>query len=537
MNQKGDNFRYCLGTSGKDNMITRSSFSNWLRRSGWIILLVALVQFILHLWANSRDNFFRDELYYMAAAQHLSAGYVEFPPFVALVAGFSRTVLGPSVLAIRLLPALAGAIMILLTADLVAQLGGGLLAQVLAAVSIALSPIFLGSSGVLTMDPFDQLWWTLVAWVLVRLIKQNQARLWLAFGLVVGIGLLTKLTIAYFVIALMLGLLLSNQRSLLFNRWLVVAGALALAILSPYLIWQASHGFPVLEYTQSYFSGKTYQATPAEYLSQQVVTQNPVALPLWLAGLYFLFFTVAGRPYRAFGWAYLFLFVFFMIQKAKFYWLSPGYPMLFASGSYVFELLSTSTRAAGRLQWLSPVYLLIVALSGLFFVPFAIPILAPQSYIKLAAASGATEVKTENLASSVLPQNYADRYGWREMVTAVKAAYDTLAPQEQAEACIFASNYGEAGAIDFYGPALGLPRAISGHNSYFIWGPQGCTGKVIITINVRLQDIASGFESVEPAGQTLCTYCMPFENNAPIFIARGLKAPIETTWPGVKMFD
>jgi Dolichyl-phosphate-mannose-protein mannosyltransferase len=513
------------------------SFSNWLRRSGWIILLIALVQFILHLWANSHDNFFRDELYYMAAAQHLSAGYVEFPPFVALVAAFSRALLGSSVLAIRLLPALAGAFVVLLTADLVAQLGGGLPAQTLAATSIALAPVFMGSSGLLTMDPFDQLWWTLAAWVLVRLIKQHQARMWLAFGFVVGLGLLTKLTIAFFVMALLLGLLLSERRALLFNRRLVVAGLIALAMLSPYLIWQASHGLPVLEYTKSYFSGKTYQATPVEYLSQQVVTLNPLAFPLWLAGLYFLFFAVAGRPYRAFGWAYIFLYVFFMFQKAKFYWLSPAYPMLFASGSYALELLTTSTRAPGRFKWLSPAYLLILSLSGLFFVPFAIPILSPENFIKLSAGSGAGEIKTENLPSSVLPQNYADRYGWREMVTAVKAAYDTLTPQEQAEACIFASNYGEAGAIDFYGPALGLPKAISGHNSYFIWGPQGCTGKVIITINVRLQDIASTFESVEPAGQTACTYCMPFENNAPIGIARGLKVPLETAWPGVKIFE
>jgi len=139
-------------------MITPSSFSDWLRRSGWVMVLIALVQFILHLWANSHDNFFRDELYYMAAAQHLSAGYVEFPPFVALVAAFSRAALGSSVLAIRLLPALAGALMVLLTANMVAELGGGLLAQVLAAVAIAFGPVFIGTSGLLTMDVFDQLW-------------------------------------------------------------------------------------------------------------------------------------------------------------------------------------------------------------------------------------------------------------------------------------------------------------------------------------------------------------------------------------------
>lgn len=515
-------------------MLTQPSFTNWLRRSGWVLLLIALVQFSLHLWVNWHDNFFRDELYYMAAAQHLSPGYVEFPPFVALATGLSRAILGSSVLAMRLLPALAGAAIILLTADVVTELGGGPLAQVLAAVAIALGPVFIGSSDLLTMDIFDQLWWALAAWVLVRLIKRQQPRLWLAFGLVAGIGLLTKLTMGLFVAALLLGLLLSNQRRLLFNRWLVIAGLIALGILSPYLVWQAGHGFPVLEYTRAYFSGdKTYQATPVEYFIQQFVPLNPLALPLWLGGLYFLFFTPSGRPYRAFGWAYLFLYAWFMLEKAKYYWLTPAYPMLFAAGAYGLEQL-TATFGAGRLKWMSPAYLSVLAISGALLVPFAIPLLPPETYIKISA--GTSEIKTENLPSSALPQAFADRYGWMEMAVAVKAAYDRLTPQEQAEACVVTSNYGEAAAIDFYGPALGLPKAISGHNSYFIWGPQGCTGQVLITVNVRLQDIAGSFTSVEPAGQTSCTYCMPFENNAPIGIARGLKIPLDTAWAGIKSY-
>ncbi len=511
-----------------------SAFNAWLRRSGWAILLIAAAQFILHLWANAHDNLFRDELYYLAAGQHLDFGYVEYPPLVALAAAFSRAAFGSSVLAIRLLPALAGALIVVLTADMVAVLGGGPAVQALAAITIALGPVFIGSSGLLTMDPFDQLWWTLAAWVLVRLIKNQQPRMWLAFGAVIGIGLLTKLTIAFFLIALLIGLLLSEQRKLLFNRWLIFGGVIALVIVSPYFVWQARHGFPVLEYTRIYSSGKTYQASPLEYFFQQVLTTNPLAPPLWLGGLYFLFFTRSGRPYRAFGWAYLSLYVFFMMQKAKFYWLSPAYPMLLASGAYGLELLIGQRP---KLKWMQPAYISTIAISGLLIVPFAIPILPLETFIRVQGlAGGATDVRTENLASSELPQNYADRYGWREMVTAVKAAYDTLTPQEQAEACVFASNYGEAGAMDFYGPALGLPKAISGHNSYFMWGPQGCTGKVLITINIPLQDLSGGFESVQAAGQTSCTYCMPFENNAPIFIARGLKAPIDEAWPGAKRY-
>ena len=516
-------------------MKLQASFFTWLRRSGWLLLVIAFVQFLLHIWVSAHDNFFRDELYYLAAAQHLDLGYVDYPPFVALVAALTRVLFGSSIVGARLLPALAGALIVLLTADMVALLGGGLAAQALAAIAIAVGPVFIASSGLMSMDPFDQLWWTMCAWVLVRLIKNQQPRLWLLFGLVAGFGMLTKITMAYYALALVLGLLLSSQRKLLFNRWLILGGVIALVMFSPYIVWEVQHGFPTLEFSQAYSSGKTFQATPLEFFIQQVMTTNPLALPFWLGGLYFLFFTVSGKPYRAFGWAYLILYTAFMIQKMKFYWLSPAYPMLFASGAYGLELLA---QQRPRLKWLQPVSLWTLAISGLMIVPLSIPILSPEAFIRLnALIGGAAEVKQENLQSSELPQNFADRYGWREMVAAVAKAYDTLSPEEKASACILTQNYGEAGAVDLFGPAYGLPQAMSGHNSYFIWGPQGCTGQVIITVNYPLQDLSAAFESVKPAGQTECKYCMPYENGAPIFIARGLKMDMRQAWPTVKHFD
>ncbi len=515
-------------------MNTQPGWLTWMRRYGWL-LLIALVPFGLHLWTNAHDNLFRDELYYLAAAQHLHAGYVEFPPFIAFAAAFTRAVLGTSLIAIRLLPALTQVAIIFLTASMVAMLGGGLAAQALAAIAIAVGPVFLGSSGLLTMDPFDLLWWALAAWVLVRLIKQQEQHGWLLFGAAAGVGLLTKLPIAFFIIALLIGLLLSQSRRLLFNRWLLIGGLIAVVIASPYIVWQIQNGFPVVEYTRIYSSGKTYQVTPLEFLSQQVITMNPVTLPLWLGGLYFLFFVPEGRPYRTFGWAYLILFVFFMLQKAKFYWLTPAYPMLLAGGAYGLQLWIQKQRG---LAWQQPTAMAVIGISGLLIVPFAIPILPTQTFLQLNALTGGKgEVQAENLIASDLPQNYADRYGWKEMVAAVKGAYDTLTPAEKAQACVLAGNYGEAGAVDFYGPALGLPKAISGHNSYFLWGPQGCTGQVIITINYPIQDLVNSFESVDPGPGWSCMHCMPFENGARIYIARGLKVPILDAWPTVKEYN
>jgi hypothetical protein len=517
--------------------LRRSFFSTGLTRlsRGWPVLLIALLQFVLHLWVSAHDNFFRDELYYIAASRHLDFGFVDFPPLVALATAGVRLLLGPSLVALRLLPALAGVLVILLTADMVARLGGGLFPQVLAAVSIAIGPVFIGSSGLMSVDPFDQLWWTLCAWTLLRIIKDQRPRLWLLFGLFAGLGLLNKLTVGFYVAAIVLGLLLSSQRKLLLNRWLIFGGLLAFLLISPYILWNGAHGFPTLEFTRNYASGKTFQATPPEFLMQQIVATNLLAFPLWLGALYFLFFTAPGQPFRAFGWAYLLLFVLFMLLRTKFYWLSPAYAALFALGAYALGLL---VQHRPPLAWLQPAGIWILAISGLFFVPFAIPILPVQTFIELNSHnSRASAVQAENLASSALPQNFADRYGWPEMVLAVKRAYDTLTPAEKAQACVFTSNYGEAGAVDFYGPALGLPKAISGHNSYFIWGPQGCTGNVLITVNIPMADLVNGVDSVTFTGSTACTYCMPFENNAAIFIARGLHVRIQDAWPAVKDYQ
>lgn len=513
-------------------MNTGVGFSDWLRKQGWIILLIALVQFGLHLWTNAHDNIFRDEMYYLVAAQHPAFSYLEYPPFVALVAGVSRGLMGDSVLAIRLFPAIAGVIIILLTANMAAVLGAGPGAQVLAALAVAFAPVFLGSSGLLTMDPFDQMWWALLAWVLVRMIRQQEPRNWLLAGVVIGCGLQTKLTITFYVLALLGGLLLSTSRKLLFNRWLIFGGLIAAAIIAPYLAWQAGHGFPVVEYTANYSSGKTYQATPVEFFMQQVLATGPLTLPLWLGGLFFLLIAPTMKPYRAFGWAYVFLFAFFMLQKAKFYWLSPAYPPLFAAGAYGLQRLLDGRP---RLRWLQPTYAVVLVGMGLFTVPFAIPILTPEAYVRLnAMVGGSGEVKQESLTSSELPQNYADRYGWREMVAAVNEAYQGLSSEEKAKACILTKNYGEAGAMAYYGEELGLPRAISGHNSYYLWGPQGCTGEVIISIGRPLRDLSEAFERVTAGPAWACKYCMPYESGAWIYVARGLKYNMEEVWPTTK---
>ncbi len=499
----------------------------------WAVPLIALLQFVLHLWVAAHDNFFRDELYYIAASRHLDFGFVDFPPLVALATAASRLVLGETLVALRIPPALAGVVVVLVTANMAKRMGAGLAAQVLVAFVAALAPLFIGTSGLMTMDPFDVMWWTLCAWTVLLLITEQEPRFWLLFGLFAGLGLLNKLTMGFYAGALVLGVLISYHRRILFNRWLIFGGLVAAALVSPYIIWNALRGFPTVEFTQMYAGGKTYQATPLEFLAAQIMHANPALLPLWLGGLYFLFFTKAGRRYQPFGWAYVFLFIFFMIQKAKFYWLTGAYPPIYAAGALGLDLL---VRQRPRFAWLQPAATWVAVLSGLFLVPFAIPILSSEAFIRLNSAMGNIQVKQENIATSELPQNYADRFGWPEIVNSVKVVYDTLPAEDQARACIFTDNYGEAGAVDLFGPALGLPRALSGHNSYWVWGPQGCTGEVLITVGVNQTDLENSglFETVEAVAETQCKYCLPHENGAPILVARHMTQPLEQVWPGVK---
>jgi hypothetical protein len=498
-----------------------------------ILVYLALFKLLLHFWAASQYGYFRDELYYIAASQHLDLGYVDFPPFIAVITALTRWTLGDSLLALHTFPALTGVLILLLAGFMARELGGGRFAQGLAALAVLVAPTFLGSQSLLTMDPFDQLFWVLAAYIVLLILKREDPRLWLLFGLVAGIGLLTKVTMAYFGLALVIGLLLTPNRRYLLSKWLWLGGLTALVLFSPYIVWQVLHGWPTLEFWRTYAVGKTYPVTPLEFLSQQILTMQPLTLPLWLAGLVYYFFG-GGKKYRPLGWIYVILYGVFTIQQAKNYFLAATYPMLFAGGAVLAE------QFIQKRKWpaLQPACASLLLVGGMATAPLAMPLLPVETFIAYSQAfGGAAEVRQERLAIAQLPQHFADRFGWETLVASVAKVYAGLPPKEQAVACILTANYGEASAIDFFGGAYYLPKAISGHNSYFIWGPDGCTGEVIITVGLRQEDLASSFDEVTPAGVSQCQYCMPYENNLPIYVGRGLKMDIREVWPQAKHYE
>jgi hypothetical protein len=502
--------------------------------AAWVVAcwLVPLATLALQLATYRGYGYFRDELYYLASAEHLGFGYVDHPPMIGLIAWLVRSTLGDSLFAVRLLPAAAHGATVALTARLAREMGGGRYAQLLSALAAALAPIYLGLCGFLSMNAFDLVFWATLWLIVARFLRTGSARLWLWFGLVAGLGLQNKISVLFLGFGVVAGLALS-RRWHVFRSWQFWAGgALAGAIFLPHLLWQWHHGWPTLEFMANATREKNVSMPPLTFLGEQVIQAGPLAAPLWTAGLAAL---LAGRQHRAFrpaGWAYLAILAVMLSTSAKPYYLAPAYLALFAAGAVVIG--SWRRPIAGPVVRAAMVPLVVAG--GLLAAPLAKPILSTDAYLRYTQAIGIAPGVGERHQLGRLPQHFADMHGWHELAATVAGVYHALPPPDRARACIFAQNYGQAGAVDVLGARLGLPRAISGHNSYFLWGPRGCTGEVVIALGGERKDYEDAFASVERAAVHTCTDCMPYENNRPIWVARGARVSLADIWPRVKRF-
>ncbi len=497
----------------------------------WIVGLIALVSTALHLAVINRYGWFRDELYYIACGEHLDFGYVDHPPLIALIARVTRTILGDSLLATRLPSVLAGAAVILLTGRLAREMGGGRFAQAVAALGVLIAPVYLFQFHILSMNSFDILFWTLGALVVVRIVKTDNPRLWLLFGLVCGLGLENKHSMLFFGFGVFVGLLLTPERRHFRERWIWLGGALAGLLFLPHILWQIAHGFPTAEFVKNATTFKNVALSPLEFFGEQVMQMHPITFVVWLAGLVWLF---RSPQLRVLGWVYVAAFLVLISQSSKAYYLAPVYPLLFAAGGTAIEAWTRrGPRLVGRLRLALPV--LLVA-GGTMAAPLTLPILPVEDFPRYVEALGIELSAGENHEMGALPQHFADMHGWDEMVAEVARVYGSLPPEEQARASIYGQNYGEAGAVDVLGRKHGLPNASAGHNNYFLWGPQGSADPLII-LGGDAEDHLQAFQEVRQAGTIRCGHCMPYENNQPVWIARGLKAPIAEIWPMTKHFD
>jgi hypothetical protein len=498
---------------------------------GTLIGLCA-AKLLLHIFTSVRHyGYFRDELYYLDMARHLDWGYVDAAPLIAVYARLALW-MGGSLAALRILPALAGVALIALTIFITRELGGGRYAQFLAGLSILLCPAVLLSDSLLTMNAMEPLFWMACIFVVARILRTGDSRLWVWFGLLAGLGLENKHSTLSFGFSVTVALLLTHHRREFAHKWIWIAGAVAIVVFLPNLIWQIRHHFPTIEDLANVRrEGKNVVLGPLAFVKEQIIDMHPILLPVWIAGLVWF---LGGRRWRLLGLTFVVFFVLMELAHAKNYYVFPIYPMLFAGGAVVIERWLANSyvilqhRVINIPVWARAAVVAVIALASVPILPMVTWMLAPEHLLAYQTAIGFKPAKAEVNHESLLPQPIADQFGWPEMVSEIAAVYNSLPPEERAQTGIWAGNYGEAGAVNEFGPQYGLPRAWSRHQNHWYWGPPPQVYKNLIVIQWSLEDVRDNCTSFQ-AFQHYQRFGMG-EENQPFYLCRGVKFDIQKIW-------
>jgi 4-amino-4-deoxy-L-arabinose transferase-like glycosyltransferase len=502
-----------------------------------VLLSLALVYFLLE-WIPGfvgSYGYFIDELYYLACAERLAFGYVDHPPLSIFLLWLVRAVAGDSLPALRLVPSLAGAATVLVTGLLARRLGAGLFGQALAAGAAMIGSIYHVMFSFYSMNSLSILFWATCFWILVEIEVRKEPRLWLAFGATAGLGLLNKHTIVLLAMGLAVGLVLTPARRHLGSRWLWIGLGIAVLLLIPNLLWQQAHGWPSLEFYRNADIYKNVPTPPLEVLKQQVLFMNPAALPVWLAGGFFLLATKRGRAYRHLGWMFVALLLLLLVgQKSRPDRIAAAYTILFAGGGVLLEQIARHARG----RWLRPALPIILILFGAALAPIGLPLLPPDLTASYATTLGIVpQIEAGAGKRTELPQWLADRFGWEQIVDDVEAVVATLDPDERRRAMILVPTYGQAGAIELFGRGRDLPPVYSTQNNYFFWGPPEETIDVAIVAGFGEETLRWLFEEAEPVRVHDCEWCMPWRDEMQIWLARGCKVSFAEAWPELKHFE
>ncbi len=419
----------------------------WLASGGVVALLLAV---------SGRYGFHRDELYFIVAGRNLDWGFVDQPPLTPLIARVSEALFGTSPTALRVLPAVAVGVVAWLTASMARQFGAGRVGQAFAAFSVAFAGVVLGIGHLLSTAVFDFALWALCLWLLIRILRGGDPRLWLGLGATVGVGLLNKHLIAFLAVAILVGLVATSQRIHLASVWPWLGVAVALTIAAPNLVWQAANGWPQLEMAEA-LSGRS--EGPLNFiLFQPLLLSIALAIPAG-AGFWWIARSEQARVFRPIAVAFGFLVVLFLVTGGKNYYVAPMYSALLAAGGLWFERLVGWRRnlmAAGALVG--------VAVGMLIALPI---------------------MPRDNAGAFDLTGELGETVGWPDLVEDVAGAVELITPEDRQSAVVFTVAYGEAGAVDVLGPQAGLPRAVSGHNNYWLWGPPSDHGPIVGVGNVE----------------------------------------------------
>lgn len=490
-----------------------------------VLLQIAFCLVLLHTLTNGQYGFHRDELATLDDARHLAWGYPAYPPVTPFIGRVALVLFGTSLIGFRFFAALAQGATVVLAGLMARELGGGRWAQVVAALATAIAPVSLGGGALFQYVTFDYLWWVAIAYMLIRLLKTENPFWWLAIGIVAGVGLMTRYSMAFLLAALLVGMLVTPVRRYFQCPWFWVGAALAALIFLPNLLWQLQHDFISLDLLSSNHARDIRIGRTDSYLpGQLLVASNPFAAPLWLAGLWFYFRRKEGEPYKLIGWLYILTLLLYYYLHGRDYYEAPAYPMLLAAGAVLADLwLARVSRVWARV-WKGAVGVTLAA-GGLIAAAVVLPAAPVNSQWWDFASDKNGDLREE--------------IGWPELAQTVAGIRDGLPAHDRERLGILAGNYGEAGALNLYGPAYGLPQAISGIDSYWLRGYPDPPPQTLIVVGLSREFVEHNFESCELAGHITNRFNVKNEEttrHAEIYLCRRLKQPWPEFWKHFRYF-
>jgi len=534
--------------------------------------IIAGIVVLAHLCTLQNYGYFGDEFYFIDCAKHLAWSYVDQPPLIPLIAWFTAP-FGYALWALRLLPALAAGATVIVSALLAKELGGGRYAQLLTAIAVGMAPIYLLLGSILSTSAFEPLTWTLLIYLTICIINRSSQngdgptgtsrdrnkQLFVLAGLIVTLGLYAKFSIAFCVLALLFSLLLAHvmsprkqhpQLRILASPWFAIAAILCVVLISPILLWQWHHSWPMLEVLHRdalnrhalgngiAFESANVVANSLFFLVTQALYLNPLLIIICIWGLLWLGFAPTASRYRFIAIAYVLLFAIMVALTARGYYLAGFYPVLFAAGGIAIEntlrKITPSARVLARLQ--TAIAILVVLLVAVM-VPFAIPILPIDSLIAYSQTLGISRPAPPDGKAHLVQPLFADEFGWEGMTQAVARAYTAIPAAQRETTAVFADGYMYAGALNFYGPRYQLPTAISGNNNYYLWGPGNYAGGSMLAVGATDYPIYTHlFRSVKQIAVYTNVYRWMIEGPLPIYLCTDPRIPLTKMWPLFKKY-
>ncbi len=515
---------------------SRNKYTNFIQSETGLILIFVLIKFLIHFYTNAFAGYgiFRDELYYLSCASRPAFGYVDQPPLSIWFLTFYRSLFGDSIFMIRMVPAVLGALTIWITGKITKEMGGNRTALFISLSAALLTPIYLAMNSHYSMNSIDIFLWTVTFYLLIKLIKEDSIKLWVLLGITLGFGLLNKISFLWMGFGIAHSMMIMSKGKIFLKKGIWIAGIISAFIFLPFIVWNLTHDMAHFEFIKNARQLKYAGLTRMDFIKDLFLIMNPVSALIWIPGLYWLFIGKRKKEFRVIGLIVFTVFLILLINgKSKAEYISAAMTPLLAAGGIFYEEIGRNV--VRRLLAYGITTSVIV--SGIILSPIALPILPAETFIKYSEALGFRQPSAEGKELDSLPQFFADMHGWEKMADDVSKVYQMVPEQERENTVAWGSNYGRAGAIEYYSSKYPLPKAISTHNNFWLWGYGDKEIKNVIFIGGELKDYENSFETVKEVLIHHAQYVMPYENNLTIFLCSGPKAELSDIWPKYKHFE